>query len=62
MTFDNCFEVRPKEMGFLEFALIQYLHKAQKSPKNYELYQKRNTDYYLARLLVAMNSASKKLF
>jgi len=34
MTFDNCFEVRPKEMGFLEFALIQYLHKAQKSPKN----------------------------
>lgn len=29
MTFDNCFEVRPEEMGFLEFAPIQYPHKEQ---------------------------------
>jgi hypothetical protein len=61
MTFDNYFEVRPEEMGFLEFTLIQYLQKAQNDRKIMN-YTKRNIHYCLARLSAAINSASKKLF
>lgn len=47
MTFDDCFGVRPEEMGFLEFALIQYLHKAQNHRKIMN-YTKRQHNLSLA--------------
>lgn len=61
MTFDDCFGVRPEEMGFLEFALIQYLYKAQNHRKIMN-YTKRQHTLPLARLRAAINSASQKIF